>query len=98
MCSVFGPVPAPRQAPRLPLAGTFACPSRALAWRYFHPYWRQYAIYSYLCNSKTHRIMLVKLYNDSPNEREISRIVDVLNQGGIIVIPTDTLYAFACRR
>jgi tRNA threonylcarbamoyl adenosine modification protein (Sua5/YciO/YrdC/YwlC family) len=40
--------------------------------------------------------MLVKLYNDSPNEREISRIVDVLNQGGIIVIPTDTLYAFAC--
>ena len=42
--------------------------------------------------------MLVKIYNDSPNEREISRIVDVLNQGGIIVIPTDTLYAFACRR
>lgn len=40
--------------------------------------------------------MLVKLYSESPNAREINKIVDVLNNGGIIVIPTDTLYAFAC--
>ena len=40
--------------------------------------------------------MLVKLYSDSPNVREINKIVKVLNDGGIIVIPTDTLYAFAC--
>lgn len=40
--------------------------------------------------------MLAKLYSDSPNTRDINKIVDVLNNGGIIVIPTDTLYAFAC--
>lgn len=40
--------------------------------------------------------MITKIYPDNPNTREISRVVDLLNQGGIIVIPTDTLYAFAC--
>lgn len=40
--------------------------------------------------------MLVKLYPDNPNSREVNKIADVLNQGGIVVIPTDTLYAFAC--
>ncbi|MCQ2300347.1 MAG: threonylcarbamoyl-AMP synthase [Bacteroidales bacterium] len=40
--------------------------------------------------------MIVKLYNDSPNAREVNKIADLLNQGGIIVMPTDTLYAFAC--
>lgn len=40
--------------------------------------------------------MITKIYPDNPNTREIRRVVDLLNQGGIIVIPTDTLYAFAC--
>lgn len=40
--------------------------------------------------------MLVKLYPDNPNSREVNKIADVLNQGGVVVIPTDTLYAFAC--
>lgn len=41
-------------------------------------------------------VMITKIYPDNPNTREIRRVVDLLNQGGIIVIPTDTLYAFAC--
>jgi len=40
--------------------------------------------------------MLLKLYKDSPNPNQIRRIVEVLRNGGIIIIPTDTLYAFAC--
>lgn len=40
--------------------------------------------------------MLIKLYEDNPNRNQIYRIVQVLRNGGIIIIPTDTLYAFAC--
>jgi len=40
--------------------------------------------------------MLVKLYEDSPNQREIDKVVDVLRNGGIVIYPTDTLYAFGC--
>jgi tRNA threonylcarbamoyl adenosine modification protein (Sua5/YciO/YrdC/YwlC family) len=40
--------------------------------------------------------MLIKLYNDNPNPREIERIVSVLRDGGIIIYPTDTLYGIGC--
>lgn len=40
--------------------------------------------------------MLVKLFNENPNLREILRIVDVLRKGGLIVYPTDTVYGLGC--
>lgn len=40
--------------------------------------------------------MLVKLYNDNPSVSEIRRIAGILRGGGVIIIPTDTVYAFAC--
>ena len=40
--------------------------------------------------------MIIKIYPDNPNRHDVSRVVDVLEGGGIIVMPTDTLYAFAC--
>ena len=40
--------------------------------------------------------MITKLYTNNPNIREIRRVADLLGEGGIIVVPTDTLYAFAC--
>lgn len=40
--------------------------------------------------------MLVKLFNENPNPREILRIVDVLRNGGIIIYPTDTVYGLGC--
>lgn len=40
--------------------------------------------------------MLIKLYNDNPNVREVRRIADSLRDGEVVVIPTGTLYAFAC--
>jgi len=40
--------------------------------------------------------MLLKIYQDNPNYKDINRVADTLNNGGIIIMPTDTLYAFAC--
>lgn len=40
--------------------------------------------------------MITKIYTDSPNPREVRRVADLLREGGIVVMPTDTLYAFTC--
>lgn len=40
--------------------------------------------------------MIVKLYNDNPNPREVRRIAEALQAGEVVIVPTDTLYAFAC--
>ena len=43
-----------------------------------------------------YKTMLLKLYNDNPNPREIEKIVTLLRDGGIIIYPTDTLYGIGC--
>ncbi|MGC9355421.1 MAG: L-threonylcarbamoyladenylate synthase [Mariniphaga sp.] len=40
--------------------------------------------------------MLIRLYNENPNPRDIRKIVDVLRDGGIIIYPTDTVYGLGC--
>ena len=40
--------------------------------------------------------MLIKIYPQNPNPREISRVVGVLRNGGIIIYPTDTVYGLGC--
>ncbi|MCC8173322.1 MAG: threonylcarbamoyl-AMP synthase [Odoribacter sp.] len=40
--------------------------------------------------------MFIKLYEDNPNDRLITQIVEVLKQGGVIIYPTDTVYAIGC--
>ncbi len=40
--------------------------------------------------------MLIRMYNENPNPREILKIVDVLRDGGIIIYPTDTVYGLGC--
>ena len=40
--------------------------------------------------------MLVKIYEENPNQREIQKVLDVLRDGGIIVYPTDTVYGIGC--
>lgn len=40
--------------------------------------------------------MLVKIYPQNPNPREIDRVVGVLRNGGIIIYPTDTVYGLGC--
>lgn len=39
---------------------------------------------------------LVKIYPENPNEREILRVVKVLKNGGVIIYPSDTVYALGC--
>ncbi|MBP3425554.1 MAG: threonylcarbamoyl-AMP synthase [Rikenellaceae bacterium] len=41
--------------------------------------------------------MLVRLYDKNPNPRELAKVTDVLNKGGIIIYPTDSVYAFGCK-
>jgi len=40
--------------------------------------------------------MLIRIYNDNTNTRDIRRIVDLLETGAIIIYPTDTVYAMGC--
>jgi len=40
--------------------------------------------------------MLIRLFEDNPNEREIRKIVNLLRDGGVIIYPTDTIYAIGC--
>jgi len=40
--------------------------------------------------------VLIKIYPQNPNPREISRVVGVLRNGGIIIYPTDTVYGLGC--
>ena len=40
--------------------------------------------------------MLIKIYPKNPDERKIRQVVDCLKEGGIIIYPTDTVYALGC--
>ena len=40
--------------------------------------------------------MAVKLYPDNPDMKAIDNIVSLLRDGGIIIYPTDTVYAIGC--
>jgi tRNA threonylcarbamoyl adenosine modification protein (Sua5/YciO/YrdC/YwlC family) len=40
--------------------------------------------------------MLIKIYSENPNHKHIRRVADLLEDGGIIVYPTDTVYAMGC--
>ncbi|MGJ8665753.1 MAG: L-threonylcarbamoyladenylate synthase [Patiriisocius sp.] len=39
---------------------------------------------------------LIKIYEDNPNPKEIKRVVKVLRNGGLIIYPSDTVYALGC--
>ena len=40
--------------------------------------------------------MLVSINADNPQGRLIQQMVNILEDGGVIIYPTDTVYAFAC--
>jgi tRNA threonylcarbamoyl adenosine modification protein (Sua5/YciO/YrdC/YwlC family) len=40
--------------------------------------------------------MLLQVHPDNPNPRHISEASDVLRKGGVIIIPTDSVYALVC--
>lgn len=38
----------------------------------------------------------LKIYEENPSENEIAKAVEVLRDGGIVIYPTDTIYALGC--
>ncbi len=40
--------------------------------------------------------MLLKIYPENPGRRQINIVTECLNDGGIIISPTDTVYGLAC--
>lgn len=46
--------------------------------------------------NKISTIMLIKIYEKNTNLQQIRQVVDVLKNGGIIIFPTDSVYAFGC--
>jgi tRNA threonylcarbamoyl adenosine modification protein (Sua5/YciO/YrdC/YwlC family) len=40
--------------------------------------------------------MLLKIYDKSPSEKHIRQAAEVLSNGGVIIFPTDTIYAIGC--
>jgi tRNA threonylcarbamoyl adenosine modification protein (Sua5/YciO/YrdC/YwlC family) len=40
--------------------------------------------------------MLLKIYPENPNLKEIDKAVEVLKDGGLLIYPTDTVYAMGC--
>jgi tRNA threonylcarbamoyl adenosine modification protein (Sua5/YciO/YrdC/YwlC family) len=40
--------------------------------------------------------MLIRIYPENPNSKHIRQVVDLLEAGGIVIYPTDTVYAIGC--
>ena len=40
--------------------------------------------------------MIVKIYDENPNVRDVRCVAECIADGGIAVVPTDSLYAFVC--
>jgi tRNA threonylcarbamoyl adenosine modification protein (Sua5/YciO/YrdC/YwlC family) len=40
--------------------------------------------------------MLVKIYPENPNPRQMDLVVECLRKGGLVVFPTDTIYGLGC--
>lgn len=41
--------------------------------------------------------MIISLHTKNPNMRDLKRVLEILDKDGVIIIPTDTIYAMACR-
>ncbi|MBR5168699.1 MAG: threonylcarbamoyl-AMP synthase [Salinivirgaceae bacterium] len=40
--------------------------------------------------------MLIKIYPENPNPREIEKIAQIIDDGGLVIYPTDTIYGIGC--
>lgn len=39
---------------------------------------------------------LIRIYEENPSPKEIKRVVKVLQDGGLVIFPSDTVYALGC--
>jgi len=40
--------------------------------------------------------MLIRLYDQNPNPRDLLKVVEILRDGGVVIFPTDTIYGIGC--
>lgn len=40
--------------------------------------------------------MILKIYDKNPSERALDQVVSHLERGGVVIYPTDSVYAFGC--
>ena len=40
--------------------------------------------------------MLIRIYEDSPNDKSVAQVVEILRKGGVVIYPTDTVYGLGC--
>ncbi|GAB5400077.1 MAG: L-threonylcarbamoyladenylate synthase [Aureisphaera sp.] len=38
----------------------------------------------------------IKIYEENPNPKEVKKVVDALKAGGLVIYPSDTVYALGC--
>ncbi len=79
---------------------------RNCPWAFILPFhgWRQGHIADLLakgayCCTTGRMVMtaiLIKLYAENPEMRKVDRIVEVLEKGGLVIYPTDTVYGICC--
>lgn len=39
---------------------------------------------------------LIRIYEENPNPKEIKKVVEILRNGGLVIFPSDTVYALGC--
>lgn len=40
--------------------------------------------------------MAIRIYEKNPSEKELDKVVAALEKGGVVIYPTDSVYAFGC--
>lgn len=38
----------------------------------------------------------IKIYEENPNPKDIKRVVEIIRNGGLVIYPSDTVYALGC--
>jgi len=39
---------------------------------------------------------LIRIYEDNPNPKEVQKVVEIIRKGGLVIYPSDTVYALGC--
>lgn len=38
----------------------------------------------------------IKIYEENPNPKDVKKVVDIISKGGLVIFPSDTVYALGC--
>ncbi|MAP54671.1 L-threonylcarbamoyladenylate synthase [Altibacter sp.] len=38
----------------------------------------------------------IKIYEENPNPKDVKKVVDIIRNGGLVIYPSDTVYALGC--